>query len=260
MQNVSQSKKKFGYIYVLTPQGIAEKAMLTTHFLKLKMAEYDALKLEIDTLTSEMNKPQVILAGRRINDGMAACLAQQTIKQMIGNGTKIKGAKVIVLGLTFKENCSDLRNSKVADVVKELRGFGCEVHVHDPLAEPEQALHEYGIALSELGQLPHNADAIVAAESHAEYTDKPIAKLLESPHPPSASIRAANGLDAGQRVRRSRQLGRRVALSQHTRCARRGAATLLWDWSCNPDRRWRKARTNNYSTAAPDSAAWPGRY
>ncbi len=122
--------------------------------------------------------PQVILAGRRINDGMAAYVAQQTIKQMIGNGTNIKGAKVIVLGLTFKENCSDLRNSKVADLVKELQDFGCEVHVHDPLAEPEQALHEYGITLSEWGQLPHNADAIVAAVSHAEYTDQPVAKLL----------------------------------------------------------------------------------
>ena len=122
--------------------------------------------------------PQVILAGRRINDGMAAYVAQQTIKQMIGNGTNIKGAKVIVLGLTFKENCSDLRNSKVADVVKELQDFGCEVHVHDPLAEPEQALHEYGITLSEWGQLPQNADAIVAAVSHAEYTTQPIAKLL----------------------------------------------------------------------------------
>jgi len=122
--------------------------------------------------------PQVILAGRRINDGMAAYVAQHTIKQMIGNGTNIKGAKVIVLGLTFKENCSDLRNSKVADVVKELQDFGCEVHVHDPLAEPEQALHEYGIKLSQWGQLPQNADAIVAAVSHAEYTNQPVAKLL----------------------------------------------------------------------------------
>jgi UDP-N-acetyl-D-galactosamine dehydrogenase len=122
--------------------------------------------------------PQVILAGRRINDGMAAYLAQQTIKKMIGNGTNIKGAKVIVLGLTFKENCSDLRNSKVADLVKELQDFGCEVYVHDPLAKHEQALHEYGITLSEWGQLPHNADAIVAAVSHDEYTDQPVTKLL----------------------------------------------------------------------------------
>ena len=122
--------------------------------------------------------PQVIQAGRRINDGMAAYIAQQTIKQMIRSGTNIRGAKVIVLGLTFKENCSDLRNSKVADLVKELQEFGCEVYVHDPLAEAEQALHEYGITLREWHQLPQNADAIVAAVSHAKYTTQPVANLL----------------------------------------------------------------------------------
>jgi len=122
--------------------------------------------------------PQVIKAGRRINDGMAAYVAQQTIKQMIRSGTNIRGAKVIVLGLTFKENCSDLRNSKVADLVKELQEFGCEVYVHDPLAEAEQALHEYGITLREWHQLPQNADAIVAAVSHAKYTTQPVATLL----------------------------------------------------------------------------------
>jgi UDP-N-acetyl-D-galactosamine dehydrogenase len=122
--------------------------------------------------------PQVIKAGRLINDGMAAYVAQQTIKQMIRSGTNIRGAKVIVLGLTFKENCSDLRNSKVADLVKELQEFGCEVYVHDPLAEAEQALHEYGITLREWHQLPQNADAIVAAVSHAKYTTQPVANLL----------------------------------------------------------------------------------
>jgi len=122
--------------------------------------------------------PQVIQAGRRINDGMPAYVAQQTIKQMIRSGTNIRGAKVIVLGLTFKENCSDLRNSKVADLVKELQEFGCEVYVHDPLAEAEQALHEYGITLREWHQLPQNADAIVAAVSHAKYTTQPVANLL----------------------------------------------------------------------------------
>ena len=122
--------------------------------------------------------PQVIKAGRRINDGMATYVAQQTIKQMIRSGTNIRGAKVIVLGLTFKENCSDLRNSKVADLVNELQEFGCEVYVHDPLAEAEQALHEYGITLREWRQLPQNADAIVAAVSHAKYTSQPVANLL----------------------------------------------------------------------------------
>ena len=105
---------------------------------------------------------ELILAGRRINNGMSSYIAQQTIKKMIGNGTNIMGAKVIVLGLTFKENCSDLRNSKVADLVKDLQDFGCEVFVHDPMADPNQALHEYGLRLIDWDHLPHNADAIVA--------------------------------------------------------------------------------------------------
>ena len=122
--------------------------------------------------------PQVILAGRRINDGMPAYIAQQTIKKMIGNGTNIKGSKIIVLGLTFKENCSDLRNSKVADLVRELQDFGCEIHVHDPLASPKEALLEYGITLKKWDQLPAEADAMVAAVSHAEYITQPVANLL----------------------------------------------------------------------------------
>ena len=89
--------------------------------------------------------PQVILAGRRINDGMGAYVAQETVKAMIQNGVQVKGAKVNVLGLTFKENCPDLRNSKVVDVIRELQSFGCVVSVHDPLGEPKEAEHEYGV-------------------------------------------------------------------------------------------------------------------
>ncbi|MBW8364898.1 MAG: nucleotide sugar dehydrogenase [Rhizobium sp.] len=121
--------------------------------------------------------PQVILAGRKINDGMAAYVAQQTVKGMIHNGGTVKGAKVIVLGLTFKENCPDLRNSKVADLVKELKDFGCDVAVHDPIAESQEAEHEYGIRLTPWEQLPGNADAIVAAVSHAEYLAMSLADL-----------------------------------------------------------------------------------
>lgn len=122
--------------------------------------------------------PQVILAGRRINDGMAAFIAQQTVKHMINAGSSIKGAKVIVLGLTFKEDCPDLRNSKVADVVRELKEYGCEVHVHDPIAAPEEALLEYGIGLSSWDQLPV-ADAMVAAVSHREYLSMPLDDILD---------------------------------------------------------------------------------
>ena len=85
---------------------------------------------------------------------------------MIANGTSIMDAKVIVLGLTFKENCSDLRNSKVADLVKDLQDFGCKVHIHDPLADPKQAQKEFGLSLSDWDKLPYNVDAIVAAVYH----------------------------------------------------------------------------------------------
>ena len=121
---------------------------------------------------------QVILAGRRINDSMAAYVAQQTVKKIIQTGGAVKGSRVIVLGLTFKENCPDLRNSKVADVVKELQEFGCEVSVHDPLAKPEEAVREYGISLAEWSVLPNNADAVVAAVSHTEYTSQSVTQLL----------------------------------------------------------------------------------
>lgn len=122
--------------------------------------------------------PQVIVAGRRINDGMAAYVAQQTIKGIIHSGGTVKGAKVIVLGLTFKENCTDLRNSKVADLAKELEEFGCNVAVHDPIADACEAQHEYGISLIPWCDLPNDADAIVAAVSHKEYMAMPLAEII----------------------------------------------------------------------------------
>lgn len=121
--------------------------------------------------------PQVILAGRRINDGMGKYVAEQTVKEMIGAGSSIKGADVIVLGLTFKENCPDLRNSKVIDVIRELQSYGCKVHVHDPVAESDEAMHEYGVALTAWDDLPQ-AGAIVAAVSHTEYLQMPLDRML----------------------------------------------------------------------------------
>lgn len=126
--------------------------------------------------------PQVILAGRRINDGMAAYVAQQTVKQMIDAGICIKGAKVIVLGLTFKENCPDIRNSKIADLVFELQDYGCQVLVHDPIADPADAQHEYGIALTPWEVLPQ-ADSLIAAVSHRHYLDISLEVLLSKIKP-----------------------------------------------------------------------------
>jgi UDP-N-acetyl-D-galactosamine dehydrogenase len=112
--------------------------------------------------------PQVILAGRRINDGMGKFIAEQTIKHMIAAGSYVKGAKVNVLGLTFKENCGDLRNSKVIDIIRELQSYGVEVFVTDPTADPAEAVHEYGVTLTPFDEMPR-ADAIVAAVAHREY-------------------------------------------------------------------------------------------
>ena len=116
--------------------------------------------------------PQVILAGRRINDGMGKFIAEQTVKHMIKAGSQVKGAKVIVLGLTFKENCADIRNSKVIDVINELVSYGIDIYVHDPVADAKEAQHEYGLRLTAWENLP-KADAIVAAVAHQDYLAKP---------------------------------------------------------------------------------------
>jgi UDP-N-acetyl-D-galactosamine dehydrogenase len=117
--------------------------------------------------------PQVILAGRRINDGMGKYVAEQTVKQMIQSGFPVKGAKVNVLGLTFKENCPDLRNSRVIDVINELRSYGADVRVHDPVADPGEAVHEYGVELHDWDSLPR-AHATVLAVAHREFAARPI--------------------------------------------------------------------------------------
>jgi UDP-N-acetyl-D-galactosamine dehydrogenase len=121
--------------------------------------------------------PQVILAGRRINDGMGKYIAEQTVKQMIQAGFSVKGAPVIVLGLTFKENCPDLRNSKVIDVIRELESYGATVHVHDPVAASAEAEHEYGVKLVPWEHLPR-ANAIVAAVAHAEFAAHSMEQML----------------------------------------------------------------------------------
>ena len=120
--------------------------------------------------------PEVILAGRRINDNMGKFIAEQTIKQMIASGSSIKGAKVNVLGLTFKENVPDLRNSRVIDIINELRTFGVDIFVHDPVPQAGDARHEYGIDLVSWEQLPV-ADAMIAAVAHQPFLSMPVSAL-----------------------------------------------------------------------------------
>jgi len=138
--------------------------------------------------------PQVILAGRRINDGMGKHVAEQTVKQMIANGSCVKGAKVNVLGLTFKEDCPDLRNSRVIDIVRELESYGIEVHVHDPIADPDEARAEYGVELEPWEALPR-AEALVLAVAHRHYREMPPERLRAKLHNPGCIADVKSVLD-----------------------------------------------------------------
>ena len=138
--------------------------------------------------------PEVILAGRRINDGMGKFIAEQTMKQMIRAGSQVKGATVNMLGLTFKENCADLRNSRVIDVIRELQSFGIEVHVHDPQADPAEANEVYGVELKPWDSLPR-ADAIVLAVAHRSLVEIPFSKFLQKVIPGGCFIDVKSQLD-----------------------------------------------------------------
>ena len=116
--------------------------------------------------------PEVILAGRRINDSMGSHVARKAVQQMIHAGRNIKGSRVNVLGLTFKEDVPDIRNSKVIDIIRELHEFGVETFVHDPHASHEDALHEYGVRLADWDSLP-SADALILAVPHRRYLELP---------------------------------------------------------------------------------------
>ncbi len=107
---------------------------------------------------------------------MGKYVAEQTVKLMIANGLQVKDAHVIVLGMTFKENCPDLRNSKVIDIIRELKTYGVNVHVHDPLASSEESVHEYGVPLESWESLPQ-AQAIVAAVAHKAYGEMGLKQL-----------------------------------------------------------------------------------
>ena len=139
--------------------------------------------------------PQVILAGRRINDGMGKYVANQTVKLMIQAGSSVKGAAVNVLGLTFKENCSDLRNSRVIDVIRELNAFGARVHIHDPVADPAEAMHEYGLILTSWEELPR-ADAIVSAVAHRALRERSVDELAAKLVPNGVYVDVKSQVDA----------------------------------------------------------------
>ncbi|WP_297571791.1 nucleotide sugar dehydrogenase [uncultured Deefgea sp.] len=162
---------------------VLEAAGTKWNFLKFKPGLVGGHCIGVDPyyLTHKAEKlgyiPQVILSGRRINDGMGAYIAQQTIKQMIHAGHPIAGSTVTVLGLTFKENCPDLRNSRVIDIIRELQDFGVNVQVCDPEADSHEAVEEYGVPLTPVAVLK-KATAMVVAVAHHEFAAWPMAQYL----------------------------------------------------------------------------------
>ena len=123
--------------------------------------------------------PEIILAGRRMNDDMGAYVAQEVVKLMIKKDIQIKAANILILGFTFKENCPDVRNSKVIDVINEFKSYNTKVTVYDPWAKPEEVLHEYGLeTFNDYGQVKNQSyDAIVLAVGHQEFHELNLSEL-----------------------------------------------------------------------------------
>ena len=126
--------------------------------------------------------PEIILAGRRMNDGMGAYVADRVIKLMLKKGIQVLGSHILILGFTFKENCPDVRNTKVIDIYRALKDYNVDITVYDPWANPEAVRREYGIELT--NELPVNEkfDTVIAAVAHREFEDLDITSLLKSPH------------------------------------------------------------------------------
>jgi UDP-N-acetyl-D-galactosamine dehydrogenase len=155
---------------------VLEAAGTKWNFLKFRPGLVGGHCIGVDPyyLTHKAEKigyiPQVILAGRRINDGMGTFVAQRAIREMILCGHDVLDSTVTILGLTFKENCPDLRNSKVIDIINELRSYGIHLQVCDPMADPDEAFHEYGVHLIPTAELIPAA-AVVAAVAHRQFLD-----------------------------------------------------------------------------------------
>lgn len=145
--------------------------------------------------------PQVILAGRRINDNMARYAARNVIKLMVKNGIDVSKSKIAVLGITFKENCPDIRNSKVIDLVRELESWGVEVIVADPWADAQEVIHEYGIQLTAFNEL-QNVDSVIVAVGHNEYRKfepAELRKLCTQENPVLGDIKGLYSREQSQR-------------------------------------------------------------
>lgn len=184
----------------LDTQEVLEAAGTKWNFLKFKPGLVGGHCIGVDPyyLTYQAEKfghhPEVILAGRRINDSMGAYVAQQTIKTMVKTYGQLKSGHINVLGMTFKENCPDLRNTKVIDIVQALRDFGQEVTIHDPYADSHEAMDHYQTPLSPWEALP-KADAVVLAVAHQAYLAMPLNQLLATLKPGGVVIDVKSALD-----------------------------------------------------------------
>jgi UDP-N-acetyl-D-galactosamine dehydrogenase len=124
--------------------------------------------------------PEIILAGRRLNDGMGAYVANEVVKLMIRNNVPVKNAKVLMLGITFKENCPDVRNTRVVDILRELRGYDINTTIYDPWANPDEVHHEYGVKTAKELPAEKEYDAIVLAVAHKEFINTDWRKYLKN--------------------------------------------------------------------------------
>ena len=175
----------------LDTKQVLEAAGTKWNFLKFKPGLVGGHCIGVDPyyLTHKAEQlgyiPQVILSGRRINDGMGKYIAQRTIKEMIKAGHNVLSSTVTVLGLTFKENCSDIRNSKVVDIIEELKDHGIQVQVCDPLVNASKALAEYKIRLTKMENL-RPAEAVIIAVAHEAFkllSEEELLKICKKPKP-----------------------------------------------------------------------------
>ncbi|MCP4118766.1 MAG: nucleotide sugar dehydrogenase [Desulfobacteraceae bacterium] len=146
---------------------------------------------------SEGYHPEIILAGRRINDNMGRFVVEKTIKMMINAGKNIKQSKVGVLGLTFKEDCPDLRNTRVVDIISELESYGVEVLVHEPMADPEEAMAYYNVRLCSWEEL-NNLGALIIAVPHKEYRRKALPEFTQTLEPEGCLIDVKTMIDINE--------------------------------------------------------------
>jgi UDP-N-acetyl-D-galactosamine dehydrogenase len=146
---------------------------------------------------SEGYHPEVILAGRRINDNMGRFVVEKTIKRMINAGKKIKGGKVGVLGLPFKEDCPDLRNTRVVDIVQELESYGVEVLVHEPMADPKEAMAYYNIRLCAWEELA-DLGALIIAVPHRAFRLKKLSDFIQTLGPDGCLIDVKSMVDMNE--------------------------------------------------------------